>query len=90
MQPGQIENPTRVLGKPADWDDAAQGPCGTLPIREVVINGLGFAASAWVPSPEEIELINAGHPVIIGLGVEGDRHPVVFMGVGTTQTLGDE
>lgn len=89
MLPGRIEKHTRILGKPADWDEAVQGPCGGLPIRDVILAGNAqFMVSAWTPLPDEIERIVAGEPIV--LGINGTGHPVVFMGVGVGPTLGEE
>lgn len=80
MQIGMISGHTRVLGK-------SQGYLG-LPLRDVTIHstvtGEGTPAmeTAWFPTPDEIEAIIAGAPVI--LSVVGVSHPPVMMSVGDT------
>lgn len=48
---------------------------------------INWMASAWIPSPEELELLNRGHPVI--LQILGRAHPVVAVSVSDhpTQTV---
>lgn len=78
MMIGRIEGATRVLGK-------SQGYLG-LPIRDEVIhdavNGAGTPAmvTAWLPTPDELALLNAGasvHVRILGTG-----HPPIMVDVG--------
>lgn len=74
---GRIEGATRVLGK-------SQGYLG-LPLRDVVINSTvdgpetPAMETAWLPTPDEIERINAGAAVI--LRVLGVAHPPVMVEV---------
>lgn len=74
---GRIEGTTRVLGKP-------QGYLG-LPLKDVLLNttvdGPTTPAmeTAWLPTPDEIERINAGAPVI--LRILGVTHPPVMIEV---------
>ena len=77
----ELENPTRRLGQPEDWDELTQGkfPCDTLPIWDVTINDQPAMLSAWQPLPEELEALNKGAAVL--LWVLGTRHPVVSVGV---------
>ena len=76
---GRIEGATRVLGK-------SQGYLG-LPLRDVLINSTvdgpqtPAMETAWLPTPDEIERINAGAPVI--LRIIGAAHPPVMIDVGT-------
>ena len=76
---GRIEGCTRVLGK-------SQGYLG-LPLKDVLINSTvdgpetPAMETAWLPTPDEIERINAGAPVI--LRVLGTAHPPVMIEVGT-------
>lgn len=80
MHIGRIEGHTRIIGK-------SQGYIG-LPLRDVVENcsvgGEGTPAmqTAWLPTPEEIEAINAGAPII--LTIVGTGHPPVRMETGET------
>lgn len=76
---GRIEGTTRVLGK-------SQGYLG-LPLRDVLVSSTTDGPhtpameTAWLPTPDEIERINAGAPVI--LRVLGTSHPPVMVEVGT-------
>jgi hypothetical protein len=78
MQIGRIDRCTRVLGK-------SQGYLG-LPIRDEVITcsvggeGTPCMVTAWFPTPDEIERINAGAP--IHLRIVGTGHPPVMLNVG--------
>jgi hypothetical protein len=75
-----IEGRTRYLGAPADWVPDERGPCGRLAIRdEITTAGLSMA-SAWEPTPEEIDRISKGAKVI--LWVIGSMHPPVALSVG--------
>lgn len=80
MIPTQIEGATRVLNKPQDWDDEKNGgPCGVLPIRDVLIAELSYMVSEWTPSPEELLTLRLGGK--IQLFIQGRVHPVVGMSV---------
>lgn len=74
-----IDGCTRVLGE-------SQGYLG-LPLRDVSlndsVNGPGTPAmeTAWTASPLELEMLNAGAPII--LCVLGKQHPPVMLSVGT-------
>ncbi|HLP70429.1 MAG TPA: hypothetical protein VK181_23225 [Rhizobium sp.] len=78
MQIGMIAGHTRIIGK-------SQGYLG-LPIRDIAtdcpVNGPGTPAmeTAWLPTPDEIEAINAGAPII--LRILGTGHPPVSLYVG--------
>lgn len=79
---GRIEGATRVLGK-------SQGYL-RLPLKDVLINSsvdgpeTPAMETAWLPTPDEIERINAGAPVI--LCVLGVVHPPVMVTVGQPST----
>lgn len=74
----RIEGATRVIGK-------SQGFMG-LPLRDEVITctvsgpGVPSMVSAWEPTPEELQRLNAGAPVL--LRVLGSAHPPVMIEVG--------
>ena len=77
MQVGRPTGTTRVLGK-------RQGYIG-LAIRDETINcpvhGLvSLMASAWLPTPRELEALNAGAAVYVR--ILGDLHPPIIVGVG--------
>lgn len=78
MEIGRIQGTTRVLGK-------SQGYLG-LPIRDVLlndsVNGPQTPAmqTAWFPSPDELDALKSGAPLI--LTILGSGHPPVMLGVG--------
>lgn len=78
MHIGRIEGTTRILGK-------SQGYLG-LPIRDEIVNctvggeGTPAMVTAWLPTSEELALLNAGasvHVRILGTG-----HPPIMVDVG--------
>jgi hypothetical protein len=77
MKSVPIENCTRRLGAPQEWDHSQAGICHTL---EIVDTPDGFMVSAWRPSERELELLNQGRPIL--LGIKGRSHPVVFLSMG--------
>lgn len=78
MQVGMISNHTRIIGK-------SQGYIG-LPLRDVLlectVNGPDTPAmeTAWFPTPDELEALQAGAPII--LRVHGQMHPPVCLYTG--------
>ncbi|KFG68693.1 hypothetical protein [Microvirga sp. BSC39] len=78
MMIGFVRGATRIIGK-------SQGYFG-LPLRDEVINcsvngeGTPAMTTAWMPTPEELERLNAGAPV--HLTVLGTMHPPVMVEVG--------
>lgn len=79
MNPGKIAGANHDFGAPRDWNERLQGPCATLPVAKRVGQMGVELASAWYPSPEEIDAMRQGCPVI--LTILGSQHPVVMMGV---------
>lgn len=75
MLPIRIAGATRNLGAPANWTPETSGPCGHLPIRDEVIEGLPYMTSRWEPTPDELADLIAGGPV--ELRILGIQHPVV-------------
>jgi hypothetical protein len=76
--PKRIEGATRHLGAPKDWNPDKDGQCGHLAILDVELaGGLPAMVSAWEPTPEEIEAINAGSPIY--LRIVGNQHPPVWV-----------
>ena len=71
-----LQEPSRRLGAPKEWDHSEEGICHTLEIwdRE------GFMISGWRPSAKELEKLNAGEPLFSH--IQGRAHPVVAMSVG--------
>lgn len=80
MQIGRIHGATRVVGK-------SQGYFG-LPIRDGVINdavngpNTPTMTTAWLPTPKELEALNAGAAVHVR--ILGTVHPPIMVEVGET------
>lgn len=72
MIPRRILGATHNLGAPTGWDPERDGFCGVLPIRAAE----GCCLSAWEPTPDELEILNAGGSVI--LQVRGGQPPVML------------
>ena len=86
MKPGTIAGATRVLGAPRGWNPEKDGPCGGLPILETLTaHGQKCMVSAWIPTPEELERLNAG--AAIELCVMGIVHPPVGMSIGAVPNV---
>ena len=84
MKASTIENETRAIGKPVNWDDATQGKCGVLSVHDTESNGLPIMLSCWELEPGDLEKLAAGAPIY--LGVYGRTHPVVTVYVGDATT----
>ncbi len=80
MLPAKIDCATQPIGKPKDWDEAMQGHCSTLWVREEIRNGIPFMVSAWEVSPGELAAIQRG--AMIHIGVSAPCHPVLSIGTG--------
>ena len=65
------------LGKPVNWNEAKDGPCGSLPVTRDA--AAGEWTSYWQPTPAELKALNEGRPVF--LRVVGGGHPPVWVGV---------
>lgn len=82
MQIGRIKDATRMLGK-------SQGYMG-LPLRDDVITckvggpGTRCMTTAWLPTPKELEALNAGAPVHVR--IVGSAHPPIMVEVGDVPT----
>lgn len=70
-----IEGANAHPGQPKNWNPETDGTCGVLPVR-VTWDGdrAKTCESAWVPSPEELALLNRGGSVV--LTVAGWQVPV--------------
>lgn len=83
---GRIQGATRVLGK-------SQGYLG-LPLRDELIHcSVGgeqtpAMVTSWEPTPDEVERIVAGAPVL--LRIIGTAHPPVMLDVGPAPTLAEK
>ena len=82
MQIVRIEGSTRIIGK-------SQGYMG-LPVRDAAVNcsvngdNTPTMTTAWIPTPAELNALNAGaavHVTIIGVS-----HPPISVGVGPQPT----
>lgn len=76
------KEPTRTIGAPSDWDERSEEPCASLSILDQPdprINNENVMLSLWKPSEEELELLNQGYPLM--LGIVGRQHPVIQIGV---------
>jgi hypothetical protein len=81
MEIGRVEGFTRVLGR-------GQGYV-PLPIKDIRVNYVGLDGrevsvpamlTAWFPTPEEMQLLLQGAPIM--LTILGNGHPPVTMEVG--------
>lgn len=78
----RIKGATRDLGAPPDWKPE-HGPCGSLPILDVVTDQGAFMVSAWEFTPEEVIALMGG--ATLKLWIRGTSHPVVALSVGELQ-----
>jgi hypothetical protein len=80
MRPIALEGATREFGRPEGWNELFMGPCNSLQVQDIDHKGAPFMVTAWLPTREELMAINAGCPIMLGIG--GTEHPVVFLNVG--------
>jgi hypothetical protein len=73
---------TRFIGAPQNWDEATQGPCGSLSVRDIPNPPLvPTMESAWMPNMGEAVALAIGY-ADLRLGIVGQpQHPVVYMSV---------
>ena len=76
MEHGTIKGWNAAPGAPANWNPERDGECGALPIRVTkhADGSVAYCESAWIPNATDIELMKAGHPII--LHVVGWQVPV--------------
>ena len=87
MNPIDRKDASRRMTPPKDWNEDADGPCGVLAIADVAGgDGMNWMESLWKPTPEEIDALVAGHPVILMIG--GWAHPVVSISVAASPMEG--
>jgi|GEM_PF-1023394 len=84
MEIKTIEGATRVFDAPANWDQEANGACLPLTVRDELIDGVPFMVSAHQPTAAELQRLQQGAPVY--LGISANVHPVIFLSVGEMQT----
>lgn len=73
MKPKKISGCTRILG-------LEQKQYLPLAVRDIMIDECPAMMTAWEVTPEELEEIKNGEPVIII--ILGDMHPPIMIGVG--------
>jgi hypothetical protein len=66
------------FGAPADMQD---GSCESLPVVIAKDEYGTWACSYWKPSGQELEALNAGGAIQLGVRLADHSHPVVSMGV---------
>lgn len=78
MKPHQHPSNNDVLAPPPG---ASADECQALPITRVVFHpsGLPAVVSYWMPTPEQLQLLNEGKAV--WLSAWGRTHPPVALGV---------
>lgn len=89
MRPMIITGFTNILKAPAGWDAEKHGPVLDLHIRACVEQGLHVMKSVWLPSREDLALLNAGCPVMLDVLGRLDRtgHPPVMVKIGAVSDL---
>jgi hypothetical protein len=74
MRPAPIQGKNANFGKPRDWNEKRDGPCGVLPVR-VEQNGIyNNHCSNWKPDAEELALLCKGG--VVELCCVGIQPPV--------------
>lgn len=80
MRPTRIAGADpRPLGAPPDWNEEEAGHCAALFIRREQIDGVHYMRSAWEVEHGEAAFLYAG--ARLTLGVAGQQHPVVQLGI---------
>ena len=71
----------RPIGKPKNWDEALDGPCGTIYVTDAIdtLTGHNVMFSVYKLTDEEIEALRNGG--LLRLGIVGRAHPVFQLGV---------
>ncbi|APR52004.1 hypothetical protein CA223_06740 [Sphingomonas koreensis] len=80
MNPARIAGANAELGAPQKWSAEEHGHCANLWVRREVEDGMPWMRSAWEATPNEVGLLLAGAK--LELGILGQTHPVVNLGVG--------
>lgn len=68
----------RHIGKPKDWVDELDGPCGALPVlnaEDLLVGNVMY--SFYQPTLEDLAALNAGGA--LRMGILGTVHPVLRM-----------
>lgn len=74
MRPVRVAGQNADFSKPLDWDDKLDGECGSLPVRIGTDHRTRTMTSNWLPSPEELAVLNAGG--VVELCCVGNQPPV--------------
>jgi len=76
----------RTIGAPADWDQDLDGSCGAIFVADAVdeLSGLNFMYSLYQPTAADLEALNRGG--FLRLGIAGRGHPVFNMVVMKPET----
>lgn len=72
MKPTVIANANLNLNPPVRWPVEEYGECLPLQVRRTG----STLASAWLPSPEELAILNAGGAVVLTIFTENFYPPV--------------
>lgn len=73
-----LQNKTRRIGAPVNWDHSKDGICHTLEVHDRD----GWMISVWEPSPAELAQLIAGKPIHLAIsGTPRTQHPVVSLWV---------
>lgn len=79
VNPVKHPSETRDFGKPSDWIEELDGPCGYLSVSDQrdLLTGQNLMHSWWKPTDEERQMIADG--AHIELRIYGNVHPVVSL-----------
>lgn len=83
MIPARILGFTRFLGAPKNWPESET--CVGLAITDIKTEIGNVMQSAWEPTPDELDRLNAGAKVI--LSICGTGHPAVMLSVGPVTSV---
>jgi len=82
MENLRLSDESKFFGPPEGWNEEKHGPCLTLSVADLEIEGHGFMVTMWKFSAEEIEKIVAGEPFFIGIsGHTSNGFPLLRLGV---------
>jgi len=62
MKIGKPKDCTRIIGAPANWDEA-DGECSALPVVDIPTDIGNCMVSEWYPDEQELALLRAGMPI---------------------------
>lgn len=71
MKASYFQEATVSMGAPKNWDEKTQGVCHNLCVH---VSGDGTCISLWKPSKKDLELLNNGG--FVRLGILGGQPPV--------------